>query len=178
MKPSQLVNTLLGGEHWVEQILGEASIHKPRGGQVWVASFTASSGGQQWKSTQTKDPAAALAIAQALEAAAREERTQKDATGKKHRRHLGQAAGAGLTQREVALILGLSERAVRAIEKRALRKLARHPELAQLWREYAGDELSEGDGWLSDTEKQALLGLARNPAELNALRKVLRLMSR
>jgi len=79
----------------------------------------------------------------------------------------------GLTQREVGLLLGLSERAVRAIEKRALRKLACHPDLREVWRQFLAGELTEQAHRLSVPEMKALVGLTRSPAELAALQKAL-----
>ena len=79
----------------------------------------------------------------------------------------------GLTQREVGLLLGVSERAVRAIEKRALQKLARHPDLREVWRQFLIGELTEQTHRLSATEINALVGMTRSPAERAALRKAL-----
>ena len=70
MKASQIVTELLGEDHWVQQILGEATVHLPTRGKIWVASFYGPKG-QQWKSTGSTDKTTALRIAQALEAAAR-----------------------------------------------------------------------------------------------------------
>jgi DNA-directed RNA polymerase sigma subunit (sigma70/sigma32) len=49
----------------------------------------------------------------------------------------------GLTQKEVAVIMKLSERSIRQIEKRAIRKLMQHPALRQIWRDYLAGELDE-----------------------------------
>jgi len=78
----------------------------------------------------------------------------------------------GFTQRETAQILGISERAVRAIEKRAVQKLRLHPELRQLWAEYYGD-LEEAFVPLTAAEIEAFLGLARSPQELGLVYRVL-----
>ena len=86
-----------------------------------------------------------------------------------------------LTQMEVALILGISERAVREIERRAFDKLRRHPALKNFWREQNVGESNEtrlgaASEWaLSPTEVAAVYGLARTPAERQALRKLLAL---
>src|SRR4029077_10487907 len=73
MKPTIIVNILLEGNNWVRVLMGEASIHLPRRGKKWVASFTGLAG-QQWKSTGTADYAIALARAREFEAAARVQR--------------------------------------------------------------------------------------------------------
>jgi Fic family protein len=99
---------------------------------------------------------------------------------------LGEASGhtprrpraCGLTQREVALLLGLSERGVRAIERRALRKLAQHPQLREIWRQFLAGELTEQACRLSAPEIEALWGLARSRAERETLRKVLAIVQR
>lgn len=178
MKPLQIVMTLLEGDHWVEQILREASVHR-RGGRIWQASFTAASGGQQWKTTGTDDPAAALAIAKEFEAAARAERAQSGTTDRRqsirNRRSPG-STGGGLTQQEVAWLLGLSERTVRNIEKTALRKLAQHPQLREVWRQFLSGELAEQAHRLSAPEIQALLGLARSRAERETIRKAVEIV--
>ncbi len=179
MTPSQIVSVLLGGDHWVQQMLGEASVHRPRGGRVWVASYTSPDSGQTWKSTGTDDRAAALVVAKELEATARAQRAQSGRTGNKPRiraRPSPGSAGGGLTQREVALVLRISERAVRAIEKRALRKLAEHPQLRDIWRQFLAGELTEQAHRLSAPEIQALLGLARSRAERETILKVLKMV--
>jgi hypothetical protein len=66
----------------------------------------------------------------------------------------------------------MSERGVRAVEKRALAKLRAHPELRRLWAEYGG-ELEEGFAPLTAEEIEALFGLARTPEELGLLYKVI-----
>ena len=78
------------------------------------------------------------------------------------------------TQREVALVLGLSERAVRAIERRALSKLRRHPALRRLAKELGWSDLEEGceDDFTLD-EIRALLGLTRTGEERVAMLDIL-----
>ncbi len=80
---------------------------------------------------------------------------------------------SGLTQKETAFVLGLSERCVRNVEIRALRKLKQHPKLRDLWRQYLGGELGEAASTLTASETQALLGLARNRTEWETILKVL-----
>lgn len=172
----QIVSWLLEGKYSVQQIFGEASVHRPHRGRTWQASFTGPFGGQVWKSTGTDDHATAQAIAQGYEVAARAQRARSSRAGPqpsvRHRQVLGRSGG-GLTQREVAMLLKISERGVRTIERRALRKLAQHPQLREIWRSYLAGEISEQAHHLSAPEIQALLGLARNPAEHDTLLKVL-----
>ena len=175
MKASHIVNELLEGNDWARELIGEASVHRPRRRRIWVASCTGPEG-QEWRSTGTADPAVAVARAKECEAAARVQRANSARTARKQMpriRPTAGGAGGGLTQREVGLRLDLSERAVRAIEKRALRKLAQHPRLRELWRQFLAGELTEQGHQLSAPEIQALLGLTRSRAELAALRKAL-----
>jgi Sigma-70, region 4 len=61
------------------------------------------------------------------------------------------------TQKEIAIFMGLSERAVREIEKRALRKLRQHPAMRALFREWIGEgATSAGDLELTDAEIAAV----------------------
>jgi hypothetical protein len=176
VKPWQVANALLGGVRWAQRIIGEASVHRPRRGKIWVASYTGPFGGQEWKTTGTEDHAAAVLIAKEFEAAARAQRAQSGSAGPEKRirnRPLPGRAGTGLTQRQTALLLGIGERTVRAIERRALRKLAQHPQLRDVWRQYLAGELTEQVCRLSAPEIQALLGLTRSRAERETLRKVL-----
>ena len=174
MKPWQVVSELLEQDRRGRDIL-EASIHRSKRGKVWNASYTGPEGGPRWKSTGTEDPDAALVIAQELEAAARAERARAGRVSQPQRLRNRQSpgnTGAGLTQREVAQLLGMTERGVRAVEKRALRKLWQHPLLRKLWDEYSRGELTEHAGRWSAAELQALWGLARSPADRETLRKV------
>ena len=175
MKASQIVDQLLEGNDWARKVIEEASVHRPRRGRIWVASFTGVDG-QEWRSTGTAGHAVALARAREFEAAARVQRANSGRTARKQKRRVRPAPGAsgsGLTQREVGLLLDLSERAVRAIEKRALQKLAQHPHLGELWRQFLAGELTEQEHRLSAPEIQALVGLTRSRAERAALRKAL-----
>ena len=174
MKPTKIVNELLQGDQWARKLMGEASIHLPRRGKKWVASFTGPEG-QQWKSTGTADPALARAKAAEFEAAAGVQRMNPSRSVRRPpgNRQSAEHRDRGLTQREVGLLLGLSERAVRAIEKRALRKLACHPDLREVWRQFLAGELTEQAHRLSAPEINALWGLTCSPAERAALRKAL-----
>jgi predicted aminopeptidase len=81
-----------------------------------------------------------------------------------------------LTQQEVAMMLKISERAVREIERRAFEKLRRHPALRDIWREYQTGDIREAglvvNGALSRAEIAAVYALARTPEERQALRKL------
>jgi hypothetical protein len=80
-----------------------------------------------------------------------------------------------LSQKEVAVLLKISERAVRAIERRAFDKLRRHPALREFWGEWQGIEEAnpQGDWQLSSAEVIALLGLARTSVERDLLIKLI-----
>jgi len=87
--------------------------------------------------------------------------------------------GGLLSQKEVAALLRSSERAGRAIEKRAFEKLRRHPALRQFWREWKGGDLDEAElrpnGRLNWVEADALLALAQTPFERHVVLKLLRI---
>jgi hypothetical protein len=87
----------------------------------------------------------------------------------------------GFTQQEVALILRISQRAVRNIERRAIDKLRRNPALRALWREWSRGEIEEDSRsaarWqLNQSEIAVVYGLARTPAERRVIRKVMALI--
>ena len=170
--------------------LGESSVHLPARGTKWVAVYTGPEPGKQiWRSTGLTDRTAALRLAKQWEAEARMQRLKAPGRPKTLRHRVRSAredtaSVPGLTQREVALILGLSERAVRNIEKRALAKLRSHPEVKALLDEYAvrsagikEDQMyttwEPGFRDWSWTETVALLGLARSAEEREVLRLLL-----
>jgi hypothetical protein len=71
----------------------------------------------------------------------------------------------------------ISERAVRRLERSAIQKLRRHPELRQLWQKLlAGELLVENELALSKEEIAALFGLARTEKERSLLRKILKVV--
>ena len=77
--------------------------------------------------------------------------------------------------------MGISERAVREIQKRALRKLAWHPALRGIWREWTGNMEEAalptgGECPLSEPEIAAVYALARTLPELNVLRKLIAIL--
>ena len=82
------------------------------------------------------------------------------------------------SQRDVALVLGLSERAVRAIERRALAKLRRDPALQRLVKELGWHDLGERtEQPLTLDEIRALIGLTQNAEEGAALIRILLLIA-
>ena len=168
----------------------DASVRLPPRGHKWLAVYTGVEPGKQvWKSTGLTDRSAAMAQAKEWEAQARRRRAELGLKPRRPsirvRRRLALPSGpptAGaepLSQREAALILKISERSVRAIEHRALEKLRRHPDLREFWAEFATGRglelpgLEEGEAIeLTPGEVAALMGLARNTEEEQALRKL------
>jgi hypothetical protein len=170
---------------WRLIALAEASVHRPRRGKVYIASYRNEHGKQVQRTTGQRARAAAQAIADDWEAAARVQRAAQPAPPNKPivrvRPGSAERAGGLLTQREVAMLLRISERAVRVIEQRAFDKIRNHPLLRQFWNEWRGrglDEAGGPDGALSRLEMAALYSLARGPEELQVLRKVVLLMAR
>jgi hypothetical protein len=51
----------------LEEPLCEASVHRPKRGQVWVATFTGPAGGQIWRSTGLTDYDQAFVVAKQWE---------------------------------------------------------------------------------------------------------------
>ena len=75
------------------------------------------------------------------------------------------------------MVLKMSERGVREVERRAFKKLRNHPLLREIWRQYlAGDLEEQAMEPLTRAEIEALFALARTPAERAAIGKVLRLI--
>ncbi len=72
--------------------------------------------------------------------------------------------------------MGISERAVREIERRAIEKLRRHPLLREIWQKHLSGELDENQPTLSQDEVEALFNLARTPDEQHLIEKVLALI--
>ena len=160
----------------------EASVHRPRRGKLYVASFRDETGRQRWQRTGLSNRKAALILAQELEDQARRRR----GLGSRHQQKalVRVTAGGGtgteglFTQREVAALLRISERAVRHIERQAIEKLRRHPDLKAIWQEWVKGPIKEGvvpgANWeLSPSEIAALYGLAQTPAERALLRRLL-----
>lgn len=149
--------------------LGEATMHRPKRGRVWVATFTGPEGGQVWRSTGVTDHDQALLIAKKWEREARAQRAKSVRTPRQsivhlQQRELGSEPGL-LTQREVGLLLGISQRSVRRLERSAIAKLRRHPMLREIWQKYLAGELEETRLVLTRAEAVAMLGLVRSPEE-------------
>lgn len=171
-----IVNALLADGQ-----LAEASVHRPKRGSIWIASFTGPAGGQVWKSTGSTDRNQALLVAKRWEAQARAERLRLGRPPRKpilraRRQEPGTTRSGPLTQLEVAALLGMSERAVREIERRALEKIKSHPALRQVWQKYLAGELDEQALVLTAEEVAALFGLAHTPEERHLIRKILRVV--
>jgi len=167
-----LVSLLLQDE---TVVLDEASVRLPRRGHRYVAVFSGPEPNQQiWRSTGLTDREAALELARRWEAHARRQRQAQLKTDQPSNTRSGRLPG--LSQAEVAAVLGLSERAVRSIEKRAIRKLRNHPLMRELWAELESVPTSvsvEESADLSGEELAALFGLVETPDERHALLKVL-----
>ena len=186
MGPHEIVEILLQSDAPVDiEALIEASVHLPARGRRWVASFRGADGRQVWRSTGLHDRESALALAQEWEAQAKRRRAAQPPPPRKPtirvRPGSGERERGLLTQREVAMIMNISERAVREIERRAFDKLRRHPVLRDFWSEHETGEIREAAPrtartWaLSEAEVAAVLGLARTPEERHVLRKLITL---
>jgi hypothetical protein len=187
MTIEELVRILLeaDGPLRIYPLINEASVHLPRRGTRWVAAFQDENGRQVWKSTGQRVRAAAQAIADELEAAAKRKRFALGGAPKKPvirvRRGSGERALGPFTQAETAAIMRISERSVRQLQRSALTKLRNHPALKEFWREWQSGQVSEAviptsTGWvLSAAEIEALLALARTPIEKHAIRKLIAL---
>ena len=175
----QLANFLLGNQT-VSDVL-ESSVHRAKHGRVWIATFTGPEGGQVWRSTGMTNREQAALVARKWEAEARAERLRSNrrisnATIRARHSEPGTVTGP-FTQKETALAMKISERAVRRLERSAIQKLRRHPELQQLWQKYLAGELVEGNELaLSREEIAALFGLARTEEERSLLRKILKVI--
>src|SRR5260370_5981124 len=62
------VRCLLDESPLAEALVSEASVHLPRRGRIWVASFTGPAGGPVWRSTGRTDPQQAFGIGPRWEA--------------------------------------------------------------------------------------------------------------
>lgn len=186
MGPREIVEILIQTDGPVcARRLVEVSVHLPRRGTRWVATFRDGTGRQVWKSTGLREREPALALAKEWEADAKRKRSVQGAvpTRLTIRVRPGSAEKelGCLSQREVAAILRMSERAVREIERRAFDKLRRHPGLKDFWREWQMGEIKEtalrvSKQWtLSRAEVAAVYALAGTTVERQALRKLLAL---
>ena len=181
----QFVEMVLESDNAVSiaSLIAEASVHLPRRGTRWIASFRNEFGRQQTKTTSRTDYQEALAIARHWEEEARKRRTPQSNPPKGASFRVAPNSSARdlgcLTQREVAAIMRLTERGVREIEKRAIAKLRRHPAFGRLWRQYLAGELGESGfkhsigSNLSAAEVAVLITLTSTPFERQALHKVM-----
>jgi len=145
---------------------------------VRVSEYTAL---EVWRSTGLTDRAQALLVARRWEAQARAERATRGQRPNKplvRIRQSAQGTTIGLTQKEVSLLLGISERTVRAIEHRAIQKLKNHPLLREIWQDYLRGKLEEHEWSLTAAEVAALFALTHNPSECRLLQRILRLTQR
>ncbi len=187
MGPEDIVEILIRADGPVdlEALLDEASVHLPRRSSRWVASFRDGAGRQVWRATGSRSRRAALALAKQWEEEARRRRAAQPAPPRKPTIRVRPGSGERqlglLSQKEVATIMKISERAVRQIEKSAFDKLRRHPALRNFWREWNTGEIEEAGleppaEWaLSQAEIAAIWALTRAPEERLALRKLLAL---
>jgi hypothetical protein len=133
--------------------------------------------GQVWKSTGVTDREQALVVAKHWEAQARAQRARLGCTARKpswRARSSGPGTGiALLSQNEVAMLLGMSERGVRAAERRAFQKIRNHPLIRQIWQKYLAGELDENQRLLTSDEIESLFNLARTSEERLLIQKVL-----
>ena len=156
----------------------EASVHRPRRSKIWVATFTGPEPGKRvWKSTGLTDRRQALIVARGWEAQARQQRAAWRGFHKPVLRVRPSDSGGSLTQEEVALLLKMSVRGVREVERRAFEKLRSHPRLKEIWRQYLSGNLDEqAQPPLTHAEIDALWAGVHTPAEQSVVRKVLRLI--
>ena len=183
MRPKDIVQILIETDRPVSaRRLVEVSVHLPRRGTRWVAAFRDATGRQVWRSTGLRDKKPALALGKEWEQAAKQKRAAQGALPPRFtirvRPGSGEEAIGLLTQKDVAMILRISERSVREIERRAFDKLRRHPALRDFWHEWLTGEVEEAasqvlaDWTLSRAEIDAVNGLARTPEERQALSRL------
>jgi hypothetical protein len=184
MKPCDIVKILIQADGRVSaRSLVEVSLHLPRRGTRWVASFRDETGRQVWRSTGLRSRRAALAMAQEWERDTKRKRAAQGAAPRKPIMRVRPGSGERelglLTQREVGLIMKISTRTVREIERRAFDKIRRHPALRDFWREWTTGDIKETASVrraLSRAEIDAVYALARTPIERRALRKLFALI--
>ena len=143
--------------------------------------FRDANGRQVWRGTGLRERESALVLAKEWEADAKRKRAEQGAVRPKVtirvRPSSAERQQGCLTQAEVAAILRISERAVREIERRAIDKLRRHPDLKNFWREWQTGRVAEAlsrtasDYALGRSEIAAVYALALTPVERQALQK-------
>ena len=185
--PKEIVEILIETDGPVSaRRLVEVSLHLPRRGTKWVAAFRDANGRQVWRTTGLREREPALVLARRWEAEAKRRRAAQPAAPPKLTIRVRPGSAEKelgcLSQKEVAAILRMPERAVREVERRAFEKLRRHPALKDFWREWTTGQIKEtalrvSKQWtLSRVEIAAVYALAETPAEQQALRKLLALM--
>ena len=186
MEPQEIVRMLIETDSPVSaRRLVEVSIHLPRRGTRWIATFRDETGRQVWRTTGMRGRKAALAQGQRWEQEEKRKRAAQGALPRKPimrvRRGSGERELGLLSQAEVAAFLHISERAVRDIERRAFDKIRRHPGLRAFWSEWLAGEVEEAasralaDWALTRAEIAAVYALARMPEERRVLGKLLAL---
>ena len=188
MRPREIVEILIqaDGPICVRSLI-ESSVHLPKRSSRWVATYRDETGRQVWRGTGARDKKTAMAMARQWEREAQRKRAARPAVPRKPTIRVRPGSGEWdvglLSQQEVALVLKISTRAVRAIEERAFYKLRNHPALRDFWREHTTGEVVEAalpapkDWALSRAELAAVYDLARTPEERHALRKLIALIS-
>ena len=161
----------------------EASVHCPSRSSVFVGAFANQWGRQIQKSTGKRDRTQAQAVADEMEAKAKQVRLAHNTLPKKPTIRVRpgspeQEAGR-LSHRQIAALWRLSERTIRKIEREALRKLFHHPDLRAFWKEYTSGEVAEAalpisaDWTLTVNEFAALMTMTKTPLEHRAVAKAL-----
>jgi DNA-binding NarL/FixJ family response regulator len=170
----KIIQFVLSDDPVTQISISEARVYRPSRSRIWQATYTGAEGGQVWRSTGLTNKRQALLVAKRWEA---ESRAQRGKTGKSTRKPIVRVRGSepGLSQREVGLLLNLSERAVSQIERRALRKLFAHAGLRQAWHQYLAGELDEQVAVaLTPQEVQALFKLTYTTEERLVLQGILK----
>jgi hypothetical protein len=186
MGPHDIVEILIHADEPVSaRRLVEVSVHLPRRGTRWIASFRDEKGRHVWRATGLRGREPALALGRRWEADAKRKRAAQGAapTRLTIRVRPGSTVKGlgGFSQHEVAAIMRLSRRTVRELERSALAKLRSHPALRDLWREWTTGDIKEtrlpvAKQWvLRRAEVAAVNALAETPIERQALRKLLAL---
>ena len=142
VSPNEIVRWLLD-EH-PACLVTEASVHLPRRSKIWVATYAGPEPRKQvWRSTGLTNRLQALIVARKWEALARQQRAAWNGFRKSVLRVQQSDPGSGLSQEQVARLFKMSVRGVRAVERRAFRKLRNHPRLKEIWRQLLAGELDE-----------------------------------
>jgi hypothetical protein len=168
MTADRLVELLITADVPISaRALIEASVHMPKRGTRWVASYRDATGRQIWRTTGLTDREAATALARRWEQQAKSTCAVQGSPSKKLALRVRPGSSEQilglLTQQQVAKRLGLSTRYVRQLERRALQKLRRDPSLKAFWREWLSRQVTESScfpTWVPDTnDVKAVLGL-------------------